>query len=135
MLSPEIKKFLNNTKCPICKSQIDMIESKSVSYLCNFGCASNSDHYMLKLEDFFDLPKLTHEVLHIYDLKHKYKIIKLYFGPKIETVVKVYETDPEGREQFSFKEKKVEVDFDAFNFSNFNREKALNRIRNLFLFT
>lgn len=135
MLSPEIKTFLNNLKCPICKAQIDFIDVKSASYACNLGCAHNNDHYMLKLEDFFDLPIVTHEILHIYDQKSKYKIIKLYSGPQIETVIKVYNIDPEGREVFSFKEKKLEFKFDAFDFSKFNREKALNRIKNLFLFT
>jgi hypothetical protein len=48
--------------------------------------------------------------------------------------IKVSETDLEGRVIFSFKEKIFKSDIDAFDFSNFNIEKAINRIKTLFLF-
>lgn len=134
MITNATKIILNNLRCPLCKSQIDMISVTSINYLCNFGCAYDSDHFMVKIENFDGFSKITYQIVNIYDHKNKYKIIKQNFGSIIETIIKVYTTDAEGREQFSFKEKRIELKFDAFNFENFNKEKALGRIKNLFLF-
>lgn len=122
------KQLLNSLRCPICKAQIDMaIMIRGYNYCC----ANDVDHYTLNL-DFGEIKK---ERVNIYDKKHKYSIIKIYDNSgKIETIINIFETDLENRVIFSFKEKKISFDNDIFDFKNFKVDRALNRIKTIFVF-
>jgi hypothetical protein len=124
------KNILNSLQCPICKAPIDMVCHGALRGY-NYCCASNQDHYAIGL-DFGEIKK---EIVNIYDSNHKYSIIKLYNDSgQIETIINIFETDLENRVIFSFKEKKIAFDNDIFDFKNFKANKALNRIKTIFVF-
>jgi hypothetical protein len=130
-MDPEAKKLLNSLKCPLCKAPIDLIEYSSARKGYNFACAINIDHYLIDL--IYDPLMVNVETVNVYDHKHKYEISKFY-KDGIKTSIKVYETDLESRVIYSFKEKKIVIDIDAFNFAAFNAERAINRIKVIFVF-
>jgi hypothetical protein len=139
-MTPEIKKILNSLSCPICGAQIDIIKNY-------YGCVANHDHYYLYISTSYDWTTNTNsvapnqiykEVVSIYADKYKYVIEKMYSyvnnNIDVVTYILVYEIDQEGRMIFSFKDKTLKLDFGAFDFKNFNVEKALSRIKTLFVF-
>lgn len=121
------KKLLNNLKCPVCKAPIDILKYTKP---WNFGCAYEFDHYRLRLNDGY----ISAEQTSIYDISHKYVILKEYKDFQIKTTIHIYNADPEGRVGFSFVDKKVTTDIDLFDFKNFDSKKALNRIKTYLLF-
>lgn len=121
------KKLLNSLKCPICKAPIDILKH---SKPWNFGCAYEMDHYKIRLNDGY----CSSEQTSIYDKTHKYVLVKEFKDLKLNTTIYIYNTDPEGRVGFSFIEKKVSTDLNLFDFRNFDKEKALNRIKTYLLF-
>lgn len=130
-MNPEIKKILNALKCPLCKAPIDLIEYSSARKGYNFGCAINVDHYAISL--IYDPVMVAAECIHIHDAHHMYEIIKHPYG-KVRTTIKIFNTDAESRVIFSFKEKQLDMDIDAFNFDKLDLERAINRIKTIFLF-
>ena len=131
-MDPVAKKLLNSLSCPICKSPIDMAAYHVRGY--NYGCATDIDHYAIHLILWEPIIKIDRERVNIYDNKRKYSIIRAYFNSRIITELEIYETDLENRVIFNFKEKKLVMDKDLFDFSNFNKDKAINRIRTIFVF-
>jgi hypothetical protein len=134
-LSQDAKKLLNNIKCPICKGPIDMI-----SYFWrpnkdfNFGCANDYKHYSLALRHD-ELPILiTAERVHVYDGNKKYQLNKKYSDNTVSTEIVIYRIDPEGREIFTFEQKRLLLEKDLFDFAHFNNEKAVQRIKTILLF-
>ena len=128
----DVKKLLNSLKCPICHAQIDTISGKGYGY--NYCCAANSDHYVLCIDLGSLVTRITREKVHVYDKNHKYSIIKAYHDGTIRTSISVYETDLEGRVIFSFKDKVLMMDKDLFDFANFKPDKAVHRIKTIFVF-
>ena len=124
--------MLNSLKCPICKAPIDICSKRTMIY--NYGCAINADHYSIYLVNWEPIVRIETETVNIYDKNHKYSISKLYNFGDISTVISVYETDLENRVIFSFKEKRLVLDNSLFDFNNFDKDKALNRIKTIFVF-
>jgi len=125
----ETKKLLNSLKCPICSAQIDSITNKRYGYL--YSCVANKDHYVLSIDDN---TSICREKVHIYDNNHKYAIVKSFTKGVPQTEISVYETDLEHRVIFSFKKKQIFMDKELFDFTNFNVDKALKRIKTVFVF-
>ena len=125
------KKLLNSLKCPICKSPIDIASGE---YGYNYGCAYNIDHYKINLILWEPIIRIEKERVNLYDKQRLYSIIKYHVSSNTTTVVVVYETDLENRIIFSFKEKRIQIDKDLFDFTNFNKDKVINRIRTIFVF-
>jgi len=125
------KELLNSLKCPVCGGQID------IARVCgsNYGCVNNPYHYNLNIETgsvaIFSF--LTRERITLYDSKYRYDILRIH-GESIKTKIEIFDIDGERRVIFSFKDKFVEIDGDAFDFNNFNSDKALNRIKTILLF-
>jgi hypothetical protein len=132
-MDPVAKKILNNLSCPLCKAPIDLLANRNIGY--NYGCAANDDHYVLHLITW-DVPiRIDQECVNFYDSTHMYKIVKQHsIDGTTVTFISVYDTDLEGRVIFSFKEKKILMNQNAFDFTNFDENKALNRIKTIFLF-
>jgi len=131
-MDPVAKKLLNSLRCPICQSPIDTASGYFINY--NYGCASNIDHYAIHLILWDPIIKIDRERVNFYDENRKYSIIKSYIDSDVVTEMEVYETDLEHRTIFSFKEKKLVMNMDLFDFTNFNKDKAINRIRTIFVF-
>lgn len=133
-MDPLLKKLLNSLRCPICQCQIDMIDRKS-----GYGCVNSLDHYVISvMKNDLGLPQLFTEIVNIYDGKHKYRLTKKYDsapGASIKTEIMVFKVDPEGRVNFSFKNSSLTLDKELFDFSKFNVEKAINRIKTVFIFS
>ena len=129
-MGSNFRDLLNKLKCPICKAPIDLVYVRGY----NYGCAVNYDHYIIFMVSG-PLSWIEKEKVNLYDKKHQYSIIKNYTYLGFSSLeIKVNETDLEGRVIFSFEEKVFKSDIDAFDFSNFNSEKAINRIKTLFAF-
>jgi len=78
--------------------------------------------------------KIDRECVNLYEENRKYSITKSYVDSHIITEIKVYETDLEHRVIFNFKEKKLVMNIDLFDFANFDQDKAINRIKTIFVF-
>jgi hypothetical protein len=128
------KKILNSLKCPICRSPIDITGYPVFSTTYNYGCAYNCSHYMLSIITLGGETKIEKERVSVFDKTHKYEISKTYRPNGNKTEIIAYQIDPEGRVIFSFKNHQLNVEQEIFNFSNFNPDKALNRIKTLFVF-
>jgi hypothetical protein len=129
-MGSNFRDLLNKLKCPICKAPIDLVYVRNY----NYGCAIDHDHYIISMIGG-PLSWIEKEKVNLYDKKHQYSIIKNYTYLGFSSLeIKVNETDLEGRVIFSFEEKVFKSDIDAFDFSNFNSEKAINRIKTLFAF-
>lgn len=117
---------LNKLRCPICKAQIDMLDR------AGYGCAANSDHYQVNISSH-DIA-VTWEKVNIYTKKHKYSIIKTYEQANIHTEIFIRDVDLEGRVIFTFDVKSYKTNVNMFDFTNFNSEKAINRINTILVF-
>jgi len=125
-MTPEIKKILNGLKCPICKSPIDI----TYDFGYNYGCALNNDHYRLTIQTYV----ITKEIVNLYEKKRKYSIVKLHFDKNTRTEIEIYETDLENRVIFSFENKTYISYRDLFDFTAFDADKAISRIKTFLLF-
>jgi hypothetical protein len=105
-------------KCPVCKAPIDVLSCRNMGY--NYGCASNYDHYMINLLLWEPIVTLEKETVNIYDDTHKYAITRAHINGNVQTIIDVFTTDLESRVIFSFKEKKLKLDKDVFDFKNFD---------------
>jgi len=131
-MDPAAKKILNSLRCPICDAQIDTTSYYVRDY--NYGCATDVDHYVIYMILWEPVIRIASERVSIYDKNKKYSLIKSYDNGKTTTIIEIYETDLENRVIFSFKEKKLVMDKDLFDFANFNVDKALNRIKTVLVF-
>lgn len=139
-MDPVLKKLLNNLSCPICKGPIDIISSTVSGYRnYNYGCAASLDHYVILIVSNFNnlgLPKLTIETVNVYDKNRKYQLTKRFdrISSSFNTEILILKTDLEGRVEFSFKNTSLILDKELFDFSKFNADKAVNRIKTIFTF-
>lgn len=139
MIINHLKSYLNSLKCPICGAPIDLFISDF-----QYGCANDRNHYhlnLIKTQKLFGSQKLesvneysVSEYVNIYCSGICYTISKIYDNNLVKTTIIFNKTDGENRMIFDFNPKKLELNFDAFDFKNFNVEKALNRIKTLSTF-
>lgn len=138
-MDPVIKQFLNSLRCPVCKGQIDLIDSKNLKQqfkVYNYGCAQNYDHYVI---NYFNAHgyRLEKEMLHIHDASHRYEVRKSYTVPGsklIEVILSVFKTDAEGRVKDDVHLKSLSFKTDVIPFNGQGSEKMLNRIKTILLF-
>lgn len=86
----------------------------------------------------FGIPQVFSEIVNIYDDKHKYRLTKKYDSApatSVKTEIMVFKVDPEGRVNFSFKNNSFTLDKELFDFSKFNVDRAINRIKTVFTFS
>lgn len=130
-MNPELKKLLNSLNCPICKAPVDiMSNSNKTGY--DYCCAANSNHYMILVKK--DPIFLERERVFLYDKTNCYSIINFHSETRSVTTIQIFKIDLEGRIIFEFKEKSILLDTCAFDFRNFNLNKAIHRIKTVFVF-
>ena len=128
------KKILNDLRCPVCRSPIDITGYPVFSTTYNYGCADNYDHYLLSVITSVGCSKIEKEQVHVIDSKHKYQIFKTYHPKGNKTEITAYQIDSEGRVIFSFKNNKLCLEQEIFNFTKFDVNKAIHRIKTMFVF-
>ncbi len=131
-MNSDLKNLLNNLKCPICLSQIDLRSGHKM----NYGCVKSEQHYFIEVRlNVFDLPFIMEEHTIIYDKKFKYSLIKEYNNSIFfRTKILASSIDGEGRVIYGLDRIKFETEQDLFDFSNFDIKKALRRIKTAFTF-
>lgn len=134
-MDPLVKKILNSLKCPICDAPIDMTDYKK---MYNYGCVRDINHYLICIKDdnLISVPFLSVESVNIYDNCRKYQLTQIYdqFSTNVKTEILVLEVDLEKRVQFNFKNNQLILDKKLFDFTNFNIDKAINRIKTVYTF-
>ncbi len=130
-MNKPLKQLLNSLKCPVCKSQIDTLLTANNPIYRGFqySCVANYKHYAIKVCENY-LVYIAEEIVHLYDQRHEYCILKTKFN----TEIAISDLDREGRVLFSFDIKKFRTELDLFDFQNFNYEKAINRIKTVLVF-
>ena len=136
-MDPLVKIILNSLKCPICQSQIDLLDwkDKRQGKHYNFGCVNNWEHYRLFLVHWEPVLRVEYETVVVYEGRHKYEVSQ---SENNVTDIFIYNVDPEGRvieqkdkpgpsSKFSYNKK-------LFDFSNTNREKVVNRVKTILVF-
>lgn len=122
-----LKKIMDSFRCPVCNAGIDVMDKRSYS----FGCVQDCEHYSLYFNEF---NQLTFEGLTFYSEFKKYFIIKKYQN------FEVLEIDIWARLLNSFggpitegDPQRVKSINDLVSFKDFDKEKMIKKIENLFL--
>jgi hypothetical protein len=136
LFDPVEKAFLNSLRCPICGSQIDMFKpTQTGGTHFNYGCATDYDHYVNEIDFRSTNGFIRYEIIRIYEGSHLYEIDQ-YVG---KTVLRLADIDPERRiipnEEGKSYQIACQFDKKLFDFQNTNREKILNRVKTLLVFT
>lgn len=141
--SPAAKKLLNSLRCPVCKSQIDIMtdsERKLFSSHWNCRCAQ-SPHFLLELLDDDLGTKIFEEKLSLLDQKNSMhweltKMVENSIIPQFAVFhIVAWEVDGDGNiietsHPKFFKILKEEI----FDFRNFDPKEALKRLRTIMTF-
>lgn len=134
-----IKKTLNLLKCPVCKSQIDLLgwKDKSDGRKYNFCCASNWEHYRLLFVHWEVMPYIDYETVVVYNDHHMYHVTQYFDNGNNKTEIFIYEVDAENRIIDSKDKKTLKLSYDKklFDFSQTNKEKIINRIKTILVFS
>lgn len=128
------KYILNNLKCPLCESQIDLYDfmgrnSKSQSY--NFCCASNYYDYQMWFPHWDDPPRINFDLVEVYEGRHKFKIAQSYLIN--QTIIEMWKVDIEHNIKSNMS-KNFTYQQILFDYSNTNRDKIINRIKTILTF-
>lgn len=124
----DIVRFLNSLRCPLCKGQI---EGSPDAFGAKY-CVTDRGHYLCCLI-YQDNYKIDFEDLSFYDNSNKYNITKKYF-PKVITTITIEQVDQEHRLITGSKVKRVVLESNIFDFSKFNIEKSINKIKTILVF-
>lgn len=138
------KLILNSLRCPICKSQIDML---SYTYTkkprpFNYCCASNTEHYGLWFIHWEQPIRIESETAIVYDGCYQYEIKQQHAGPGLlssapkpdYTEIWVREVDAENRIIDNIKPKVFSYYKCLFDFANTTRDKIVLRIKTILVF-
>src|ERR1700722_18742799 len=76
-MDPEAKKILDALKCPICQSNIDLIQCNNtrIGKGYNFGCVVNSFHYAIDFSHWESPPRIFRESVCLIDGSFQYELI------------------------------------------------------------
>ena len=126
-----VKQTLNKLKCPICKSQIDLMDW-SIKYSIkkyNFCCVDNWEHYCLYLVHWEPIIRIDYEKVIVYEGRYKYEIMRSdictdIFTSRVDIEHNILQDSP----KLYSNAKRL------FDFSNTNKEKLLNRIKTILVF-
>lgn len=135
-----LKRLLNILRCPICKSQIDILNLK-IKY--NFGCVQNYLHYSVFIRDAEIthyssslIPSIEQERVIINDKLFQYEIIQNFIcmaPSETETLIYIKKIDAEGR-VLEQPYKKFNYNKMFFNFQETDKNKIINRINTILTF-
>ena len=132
------KLILNSLKCPICKSQIDLVTWTKAGVRApknhNFGCVQDPYHYSICFIHWEGPPKIESEMVHVYSNNYLYTILQKYLGSEQQTKIFINEVDKEYRLLDTSKIKTFEYNKLLFNFSQSNEERIINRIKTILMF-
>lgn len=128
------KLILNSLRCPLCQSQIDLYDFyqkniKSTSF--NFCCASDWYHYRMWFPHWDNPPKISYDVVDIYEGRHKFRIDQRYFVNS--TTIDIWEVDAE-HHLVNEQSKIFKYDQILFDYRNTTRDKIINRIKTILTF-
>ena len=128
------KAYLNTLKCPVCKSRLDLYEVKDTSRKYNFCCSSNWEHYRIFFIHWEVALRVEYETVVLYEGRHQYHLTQ-YDDNRTELFI--YDVDAENR-VLSLKDKKPFVaryPKKLFDFQTTNKEKLVNRIKTILVFS
>jgi len=134
-MDPIAKQILNSLRCPICKSQIDLLDWKNPtgSPKYNFSCAADWQHYRLFFQHW-DYPyRIEYETVWLFEGRFLYSVTQKDGG---DTEITLLDIDPENRILDGQKDKKPSFTYNKhlFDFTNTNRDKLLNRLHTILVF-
>jgi len=134
------KVLLNSLKCPICNSQIDILDwsiSRSQIDKYNFGCVDNYLHYRLWFTHW-EIPYLIEkETVTIFNKDKQFEIKQYYYNNNFKvnkTEIYIRDIDQELRVLEHKKYKFLPVDYVLFDFSKSSESSILTRIKTLLYF-
>ena len=141
-----IKLFLNSLRCPICRSQVDLINivpgsgrRSSSNTPLNYGCASNMEHYRFWLPTQDPPPYIANDRVITYENDYYYQIDQTY-PPAAgtyyhgDTFIFIRKTDAEHRILDKSPTKSFKYDKPLFDWKKANREKLINKIKTILTF-
>jgi hypothetical protein len=126
-LDPVLKVFLNSIKCPVCGGQIEGVE--------RFFCAFSKQHYNLHINSEVTPLEITYENVKINDGRKQYMVVQE--PNKTEIYVFQLNGDYEVIQTDKSKPYPLAGTFDKklFDLTKTNREKLLNRIKTILVFS
>ena len=137
-MDPLVKQTLNALRCPICQSQVDLIDWKiptsAIKY--NFCCATDWEHYRLFFVHWEPVLRVEYETVVIYEGKHQYEIRQTSSN---KTFIFVRDVDAENRvipksNQGLVVAPDFTYDKHLFDFAKTNRDKIVNRAKTILVF-
>jgi hypothetical protein len=134
IMDKAVKIILNLLRCPVCQSQIDLIDwatpkAKSTSY--NFGCAAEYEHYKLWFPHW-DSHQISYDVVKVYEGRYRYTIMQRY--PITTTSIECQQVDAEHRILERILAKEFKYNKILFDWPKTNREKIVNRVKTILTF-
>lgn len=126
-MDPELKVFLNSIKCPVCGGQIEGVST--------FHCAFSKDHYRLYIEKDVRPIHVSAEYVRLNDGKKQFYIIQQ--ENKTEIYVFKLNGDYQIIQTPKTEKPKDPIRFGSklFDFKNTTREKLLNKVKTILVFS
>jgi hypothetical protein len=133
-LDPLVKAILNSLRCPVCNGQVDLVDwkVKQPEKKYNFCCVNNWEHYRLFFVHWEPVLRIEYETVIVYEGRHRY-IVNQYENNSAEILIS--EVDAENRVIDTKSPKKFSYGQKIFDFSKTNREKIVNRVRTILVFS
>lgn len=129
MLNQEAKTILNNLRCPICKSKVDLLSYGYRMLLRadhNFGCSNNYDHYTISYIHWESPPNIEEERVVFYSKDKIFQITKMYPSNKAEVIISGLDVDY--KIYTGIYGEKLEFGIDYFDFINFDQLRVIDLI-------
>lgn len=133
-MDPVAKAVLNSLKCPLCGGQVDLLDWRQAGTKLkyNFCCANNYEHYRLFFIHWDGTPRIEYETVVFYEGKYQYRINQFLAGT---TEILLSRVDAENRVIDPQKYSMFEFEKHLFKFSQTNREKVVNRVKTIVVFS
>lgn len=138
------KIILNSLRCPICKSQIDLIDwtRANMPRTSNFSCVSVPDHFGIWFVHWDGPPVIERETVIVNEGFYQYKIVQksnFVFANNHTTVshlteLLISDIDAEQRLIEGSVSKFLRFPKHLFDFQKTNKEKLINRIKTILVF-
>jgi hypothetical protein len=123
-MDPLLKVILNTLKCPVCGGQIDGLD--------RFYCATNAEHYHVWFESDQIPYTIVAEKVIVYNGSHQYEIMQ----NTNSTTIYIWKVDAENRRIVGANPSKpLSFDKKLFNFSQINRERLMNKMKTILVFS
>lgn len=129
-----IKSFLNKMRCPLCKSQLDIIEKYK---FYNFACATDSIHYAICLDGNYVPTILLREKVTLNYEHLQYILNQDYFNDgNVNSSIMTKKIDAEGRVLDISENIKTEIytfKYKIIDCQNTNQKKIISRLKTVLL--